>query len=211
VYNYNFFVEKIDDFLQNYASYFPYFPTRILDNCILLPIEAESQNTALRIFSTLNDRGLPLADADIFKAQLYKYYGDKDEKDDFMTHWKDLEEIAGSISYFDGGAPMDELFARYMYFLRAKEGNKRTTTEALRKFYEKNKYSHLMNDAIVQNMKSLALFWRSISHQQPGQFSESLLKKLFVLTNAPNEMWQNIVFRVSRLSAENPASPDHIA
>lgn len=37
-------------------------PTRILNNCILLPIEAESQDTALRIFSTLNDRGKPLSD-----------------------------------------------------------------------------------------------------------------------------------------------------
>lgn len=49
-------------------------PARILNNCILLPIEADNQNTALRIFSTLNDRGLPLSDADIFKAQFYKYY-----------------------------------------------------------------------------------------------------------------------------------------
>lgn len=69
-----FFVEKIDAFLSNYPSYFAYFPARVLNNCVLLPIEAESQNTALRIFSTLNDRGKPLSDADIFKAQLYKYY-----------------------------------------------------------------------------------------------------------------------------------------
>lgn len=72
--NFNFFVEKIDAFLSNYPSYFAYFPARVLNNCVLLPIEAESQNTALRIFSTLNDRGKPLSDADIFKAQLYKYW-----------------------------------------------------------------------------------------------------------------------------------------
>ena len=51
---------KIHDFLSDYPSYFAYLPTRILNNCILLPIEAESQDTALRIFSTLNDRGKPL-------------------------------------------------------------------------------------------------------------------------------------------------------
>ena len=71
--NYRFFQNKIDEFLQKTPSYFPYLPARILGNCILLPIEAESQDTALRIFSTLNDRGLPLSDADIFKAQFYKY------------------------------------------------------------------------------------------------------------------------------------------
>lgn len=68
---YRFFEIKIHDFLSDYPSYFAYLPTRILNNCILLPIEAESQDTALRIFSTLNDRGKPLADTDIFKAQLY--------------------------------------------------------------------------------------------------------------------------------------------
>lgn len=64
--NYKFFQKQIANFLNDFPSYFSYLPTRILNNCILLPIEAESQNTALRIFSTLNDRGLPLSDADIF-------------------------------------------------------------------------------------------------------------------------------------------------
>lgn len=64
---FQFFVEKIDAFLSNYPSYFAYFPARVLNNCVLLPIEAESQNTALRIFSTLNDRGKPLSDADILR------------------------------------------------------------------------------------------------------------------------------------------------
>lgn len=191
--NYQFYQNKIDEFLQAFPGYFPYFPARILGNCILLPIEAESQDTALRIFSTLNDRGLPLADADIFKAQFYKYYGDKDEKDNFISEWKNLEEITSSVFYLNANAPMDELFTRYMYFLRAKEGNKKTTTEALRKFYERDKYKYLKQPETVSDLKSLASFWKSISNQDDERFSDSILKKLFVLTYAPNGMWQNIV------------------
>lgn len=191
--NYQLFQNKIEEFLQEFASYFPYFPARILGNCILLPIEAESQDTALRIFSTLNDRGLPLADADIFKAQFYKYYGNKGKKDDFISEWKTLEEITSSVFYLNAGAPMDELFARYMYFLRAKEGNKSTTTEALRKFYEHNKYQYLKQPETISNIKSLALFWKSVSNQDSQIFSNPILKKLFILTCAPNGMWQNIV------------------
>lgn len=78
--NYRFFQNCIDDFLAKYPTYFAYLPTRIMNNCILLPIEAESQDTALRIFSTLNDRGMPLSDSDIFKAQFYKYYSDIGKK-----------------------------------------------------------------------------------------------------------------------------------
>jgi len=190
--NYRFFQKKIDDFLHGYASYFPYLPARILGNCILLPIEAESQDTALRIFSTLNDRGLPLSDADIFKAQFYKYYGSLGKKDAFISEWKELEEITGSVFNPITGSPMDELFTRYMYYLRAKEGNKSTTTEALRKFYERNKYQYLKNEDTIGELKALALFWRSVFHQDKDRFSDDVLKKLFVLNYAPNGMWLHV-------------------
>ena len=192
VLNYQFIQIRIDDFLQNFPSFFPYLPARLLSNCILLPIEAESQDTALRIFSTLNDRGLPLSDADIFKAQFYKYYASLDKKDDFIGEWKELEEITGSIFNPITGTPMDELFTRYMYFLRAKEGNKSTTTEALRKFYERKKYQYLKQAHTIPELKALALFWKTISEQDKSRFSDSVLKKLFVLNYAPNGMWQHI-------------------
>lgn len=118
--NYRFFQDCIDVFIIDYPNYFAYFPTRILNNCILLPIEADSQDTALRIFSTLNDRGKPLSDADIFKAQFYKFFAGKSRKDYFISQWKELEEITNKIFHPSTGTPMDELFTRYMYFERAK-------------------------------------------------------------------------------------------
>ncbi|MBU2805039.1 DUF262 domain-containing protein [Acidithiobacillus ferridurans] len=192
VLNYQFFQKRINDFLQAFPSFFPYLPARILGNCILLPIEAESQDSALRIFSTLNDRGLPLSDADIFKAQFYKFYGTLNKKDEFIVEWKKLEEIASSVFRPITGTPMDELFARYMYFLRAKEGNKSSTTEALRKFYERNKYQYLKQPNTIDDLKALALFWESVADQDSIRFSDGVLKKLFVLNYAPNGMWLHI-------------------
>jgi len=187
--NYRFFQEKIDAFLSEYPSYFAYLPARILGNCILLPIEAESQDTALRIFSTLNDRGLPLSDADIFKAQFYKHYSTKNQKDKFIEQWKELEEITGRIFKPLNGTPMDELFTRYMYFIRAKQGIKSSTTEALRKFYEKGKYSILKQDETLPNLKILVDFWNDVYNQNPERFSPNILRKLFILNSAPNGMW----------------------
>ena len=187
--NYRFFQDKIDNFLSEYPSYFAYLPARILGNCILLPVEAESQDTALRIFSTLNDRGLPLSDADIFKAQFYKHYGAKNEKESFIEQWKELEETCGKIFRPINGTPMDELFTRYMYFIRAKQGNKSSTTEALRKFYEKGKYSILKQDETLPNLKILADFWNDVYNQNAERFSENTLRKFFVLNYAPNGMW----------------------
>ena len=187
--NYIFFQQKIDEFLSEFPSYFAYLPARILQNCILLPIEAESQDTALRIFSTLNDRGLPLSDADIFKAQFYKHYGAKNQKDIFIEKWKELEEISSRIFKPLNGTPMDELFTRYMYFVRSKQGIKSSTTEALRKFYEKGKYAILKQDETLPNLKILVDFWHDVYTQNSERFSSPILRKLFILNYAPNGMW----------------------
>jgi len=187
--NYIFFQQKIDEFLSEFPSYFAYLPARILQNCILLPIEAESQDTALRIFSTLNDRGLPLSDADIFKAQFYKHFGAKNQKDVFIEKWKELEEKSSKIFKPLNGTPMDELFTRYMYFVRAKQGIKSSTTEALRKFYEKDKYAILKQDETLTNLKILVDFWNDVYTQNSERFSPTILRKLFILTYAPNGMW----------------------
>jgi uncharacterized protein with ParB-like and HNH nuclease domain len=187
--NYRFFQDKINTFLSDYPSYFAYLPARILGNCILLPIEAESQDTALRIFSSLNDRGLPLSDADIFKAQFYKHYTSKNQKDSFIEQWKELEDISGKIFRPLNGTPMDELFTRYMYYVRANQGLKSSTTEALRKFYEKGKYSILKKDDTLPNLKVLVDFWHDVHSQNVERFSASIRRKLYILNSAPNGMW----------------------
>lgn len=188
--NFRYFKEKIEEFSKMYAIYTATFVQIIMKNCILLPIEADDQNTALRIFSTLNDRGMPLSDADIFKAQFYKYYSEKGKKDEFITKWKELEELCNKIFNPLTGTPMDELFTRYMYYERAKRGIKSSTTEALRKFYESdNDYALLKNENTFQNLISLADFWKDVSLQNTDRFSIEVLKRLFVLNYAPNGMW----------------------
>lgn len=191
--NYRFFKEQIENFLHNYAPYFAILPIRIMRNCILLPIEAESQDTALRIFSTLNDRGKPLSDADIFKAQLYKHYSSSGKKDEFIKRWKEFEALCNDIYHPTAGTPMDEAFTRYMYYERALSGNKSSTTEALRKFYEKDKYAILKKDETFDNIIDLTNFWKDVSAQDDQRFSDRVLRKLFVLNYAPNGMWTYFV------------------
>ncbi|MCD8128882.1 MAG: DUF262 domain-containing protein [Oscillospiraceae bacterium] len=186
--NFSFFQRCIDSFLDKYPTYFAYLPTRIMNNCIFLPIEAESQDTALRIFSTLNDRGKPLSDADIFKAQFYKFYSSIGTKDTFITRWKELEELCEKIFHPISGTPMDELFTRYMYFVRAKMGIKSSTTDALRKFYERDGYILLKNEETFEALVVLANFWNEVSNQDKDRFTVNILRKLFVLNYAPNSM-----------------------
>ncbi len=191
--NYRYFQKRIDQFLEEYPSYFAHLPTRILNNCILLPIEAESQDTALRIFSTLNDRGKPLSDSDIFKAQFYKYYSGIGKKDAFIDRWKLLEDRCEKIYHPLTGTPMDEAFTRYMYYERAKQGLKSSTTEALRKFYERDAYALLKCEETFENIIDLTDFWLDVENQSVDRFSDRTLRRLFVLNYAPNGMWTYFV------------------
>lgn len=194
--NFRFFLKKVDEFINSFPTFAKNLPARILNNCILMPIEAESQDTALRIFSTLNDRGLPLSDSDIFKAQFYQYYKQKseDDRNEFIKDWKKLEETCEKIFHPITGTPMDDLFTRYMYFIRAKrDNNKSSTTESLRRFYERDKYSVLKQDDTFENLKDLAQFWEDITDQNRERFSEGVLKKLFILNYAPNSMWNYFI------------------
>lgn len=191
--NFRFFQGKIDEFVADYPAYFPYLPSRILSNCILLPIEADVQDTALRIFSTLNNRGKALSDADIFKAEFYKYYSKLGRKDEFIKRWRKLEEICEKHLHSNSGTPMDELFSRYMYYERATKGIKRSTTEALRSFYGANNYALLQSDETLCNMELLANFWNDVYSMSDDRFSLRVLRQLFVLNYAPNSMWTFLV------------------
>ncbi len=188
---FRFFSEKIIDFIDKTPMWTYYFPLRILNNVIMLPIEAESQDTALRIFSTLNDRGLPLSDADIFKSQFYKFYSQRGEKDAFIARWKVLEEGANATFHPMRGTPMDELFTRCMYYRRAKKGIKDTTTASLRDFFSADAYAILKEEGTLADLEALLAFWQAVDAQQG--FSDRVLRRLFVLNYAPNGMWTYLV------------------
>lgn len=71
--------QLVNEYAADNPLSFYNFISNILNQAILLPITADSQETALTIFSTLNDRGLALSDADIFKAKIYNHL-DPEEK-----------------------------------------------------------------------------------------------------------------------------------
>lgn len=94
--NYKFFQDKCDLYASKNPDNFNELCVMILKRCIILPIKYDSEDTALDIFSTLNDRGLPLADSDIFKAKIYSSFTGKDvetKRKEFTDDWKILTEI----------------------------------------------------------------------------------------------------------------------
>ena len=62
----------------------------LLHNVVLLPIECNERDDALDLFQIINDRGKPLANADIFKAELYSAVAE-DERESFVNQWNRIE------------------------------------------------------------------------------------------------------------------------
>jgi len=86
--------------------------------------------------------------------------------------------LCNSIFHSSSGSALDEIFTRYMYYERAKQGIKLSTTEALRRFYEKDGYKLLKNDETFNNLIDLANFWNDVYNQSVERFSEDALRIL---------------------------------
>ena len=140
----------------------------LLNQVIILPITADSQETALTIFSTLNDRGLPLSDADIFKAKIYNHLKNKVEKEEFIEKWKELEEDTQNIS-----ESIQQLFYYYMFYLRALENDRNSTTPGLRKYYSANKFKKLLETDILDNLRKILNIWEVIANPKVSIENES--------------------------------------
>jgi len=136
-----FFYKDIEEFSKNnkiedFIDFFLYDVT-------LLPIQTEDNDAdkarekALKIFETINDRGLSLSDSDIFKAKLYSNALNNLKHDDFIKKWNEFDENCGDIQNhigFKQKNPIDEVFRTYTYIIRGEKGNKGSEV-SLRTFF----------------------------------------------------------------------------
>ncbi|MFZ7973470.1 MULTISPECIES: DUF262 domain-containing HNH endonuclease family protein [Fusobacterium] len=204
--NYNQIFKLIEEKSVENALMIYEFIYALLNQVVILPITADSQETALTIFSTLNDRGLPLSDADIFKAKIYNHLKDKDEKEEFIEKWKELEEDTQNTS-----ESIQQLFYYYMFYLRAEENDKNSTTPGLRKYYSANKFKKLLEVNILDNLRKILNLWEVITDSKKTIENESwsenkdILKVLNILTSYPNEFWKYpvIVYYLSHRNKKN--------
>ena len=161
----------------------------LLNQAILLPITADTQDTALTIFSTLNDRGLPLSDADIFKAKIYNRL-ENSEKQVFISNWKELEERTANT-----GESIQQLFYYYMFYLRALDKDTKSTTPGLRKYYSANKFQRLESPDLMDNLNTILNIWVVVNKREniegePWSENLEIRQVLDVLTSYPNEFWK---------------------
>jgi uncharacterized protein with ParB-like and HNH nuclease domain len=202
--NYRFFKSRCDEYATMNPMQWKELCIAILMQCIILPIECDTPETALTIFSTLNDRGLPLADSDIFKAQIYRNLETEAKRKEFTAVWKELTQICKQAY-----TSIDDIFRYYTHVLRARTNDK-SKEVGLRKFYAEDKYSRLKSDQLITEIMSLAIFWRFINRNiEPEEevsyiISNDARKYLHCLSCYPNEFWKytTSVFFMKNMNSE---------
>lgn len=187
--NYRYFQELFDKHSTENPLMVYQFIYALLNQAILLPITADTQDTALTIFSTLNDRGLPLSDADIFKAKIYNQL-DVEEKKTFIDRWKDLDEQAT-----EANESIQQLFYYNMFYLRALEQDTKTTTPGVRKYYAANKFERLYQPGLLDNLFVILDLWKVINkgdvlEDEAWSSNIKIKQTLDTLTSYPNEFWK---------------------
>ena len=188
--NYLLLQNLIDDYAKDEPLTFYHMINNILNKAIVLPIKADSQDTALTIFSTLNDRGLPLSDADIFKAKIYNNIKDTKTRNTFIQKW---QEVSAGAEYAEES--IQRLFYYYMFYLRAKGNDRKTTTPGLRKYYSSNNFIRLYNSDLMDDLSVILNFWSVVNNKEEidsetWSSNFEILKVLDILTSYPNEFWK---------------------
>ncbi len=200
--NYLYFKDKIDDFAKEKPSDWFDFCLCLLNSCILLPIECDGQENALRIFNTLNNRGVSLSTADIFKGIIYESKKDDKARMCFAKEWKELEAKLSDSKYLRK-EDMGFLFAQYEHILRALHNEVDTVIPSVLDFFTKKDKLNtkkksvnfganedlLKKDESFQVIKDLAEFWCD-----PTQYFSHNAKKYFDMLNVfQNKLWQMVV------------------
>lgn len=177
--NYLYFLLESSKFAEKFPMQWAGLCITLLQSCIVLPIECTSQDNALRIFNTLNNRGKPLSDADIFKGIIYGSKKDKQSKNDFAKNWKQLES--------DNNGDMNFIFRNYMHIVRARKQDK-TSEIGLRQFFANKHKDILTNDSdkVMTEINQLSNFWCGYDEK----FSQRSLQLYEVLDYFPNDYWK---------------------
>lgn len=150
LYFYQQFVEyqKPDFSLSQFALF-------LMRKVTMLPIvqsadeQQDAENKALSIFETINNRGMDLVDADIFKARLYDSAYKEEQRKEFINMWVDFK-----TDCYEMKVSIDDIFRYYSHIIRGRE--RITSTEKrLREFFTTESFSPLKTKTYKEVMENL--------------------------------------------------------
>lgn len=170
--------EKFDD--QNHAVY--EFIQFILNRCFLVAVSTPNQESAFRIFTVMNSRGLGLQATDIIKADLI---GDLNsgEQDEYSKKWEQMEETLTRDGFND-------LFT-YIRMIYAKNKARRSLREEFKEHVlNKNQNYKKFIDDVLESYAEALLIVRNSSHELGDEIANKRINELLGwLNRIDNSDW----------------------
>lgn len=201
--NYKYFYDQSNKYKSNSsADDWEQLCLCVLDRCVILPITCPSMESALTIFDTLNNRGMPLEDADLFKVEIYKTFQTDIDKQEFIDDWKELSQNLKNIDL-----TLDDLFGLYIQGWLAQKGSSEKQRKGkLRRLY---KDSGLLKEAtFFERLKNLADFWKGITDYNMKYCTSEGAKYLHCLFLFPNNYWRYVITTYYMKNKDNFSQTD---
>lgn len=196
------------------------FTAFVIDHIFLLPIELNGDNMkdandrALSIFETINNRGMNLENADIFKARLYNKALMDGEESKFKKLWAEFRQSTEDLNM-----TVDDIFRYYSHIIRGRE-NIISSEKNLRDFFlldsaspiSNYNYRETMNELLrivdilrqLQKMessdKSLGSWLQIIEAYSNSYPKYAIVNYLFVNSNYETLAFQDFLIRLIRYS-----------
>ena len=180
--NYRFFLERIAEFKAKTPANLEKLAARLLRNVYVTRMEADSEEQALQLFLTINDRGMSLRIADIFQAKLYADAKKSDGGDEaamaFLNRWQSLDERCKKL--FDGDRNLSPIEFAFLLYAQAQRDN--ASWKSLKNVYSANDYALLRDEQTLKNIESLLAFFATL-HTVGKQLivPDGLAQKAYIL------------------------------
>lgn len=129
--------------------------TFLLHHCYLVVIEVEEQDTAYRVFSVLNDRGLDLTASDILKADIIGKINEA-SRADYAKKWEKIEDQLGRD-------PFESLFG-HIRMIRKRQKAKGTVLSELKTELENVKPEDFFAEIETYSNAYYSILYTSYEH-----------------------------------------------
>ncbi len=143
--NYRLLEKRINDYAAEESLNFHLLIARLLDNVIVLPIKADSQDTALIDLQHIERPWIE-----------FRRCGHLQGEDVQVRGRRPLgvrPGLAGSVrSCGARGQSMQALFDQYMFVLRAEENDRKTTTPGLAQWFSEKEFQRLRSGRVLEDL-----------------------------------------------------------
>ena len=99
--NSQLFLRRIEKQLGGDTNKIKDFVKFLVGRCYLVAVSTPSQESAFRVFSVMNSRGLDLQPTDNIKADIIGQLATDEERDEYSKRWEDMEVALGRDGFND--------------------------------------------------------------------------------------------------------------